>query len=90
MPPDYSDPIHVARFASDREIAAISYDKMFSLIMKLSVDSRLTDAEFRRFVRVWSEPKGTLVCCAHQSQETNLDGVTFCSDCGRVLGAINR
>lgn len=48
---EYEDPVATAIFAPSDEVRGYSQDRMFRLIMQLADNDRLTDSEFRRFVR---------------------------------------
>jgi hypothetical protein len=48
---EYEDPVAVAIFAPAEDVRGYSANRMFDLIMRTADNDRLTDAEFRRFVR---------------------------------------
>jgi hypothetical protein len=45
------DPVATAIFAPDAEVRGYTRDQMFDLVMRLADNDRLTDFEFRRFIR---------------------------------------
>jgi hypothetical protein len=49
---DWEDPVAIAIFAPEAEVAAYSEDRKLSLLLRLAGNDRLTDAEFRRFAQL--------------------------------------
>lgn len=45
------DPVATAIFAPEEEVRGYTHETMWDLIMRLSDNDRLTDHEFRRFIR---------------------------------------
>lgn len=48
---DYEDPVAIAIFAPTKEIERYPTQRKLELLLSLSANGRLTDAEFRRFAQ---------------------------------------